>query len=181
MKKTITSILVFAISIVFLNAQQNCSKYYPMQEGSSFQYTMYDKKGKMEGVTDYTITNVNSEGGTTNATFEMKFTDKKGKQVFNTDYNISCTDGGITIDFESLFPTQMMNQYQEMGIEMDITGTDIQLPNDLNVGKKLEDANVSVAMNMSGINMNITVDQTNRIVEKKRASRPLQVLLIVMS
>jgi hypothetical protein len=140
-----------------------------MEEGSSFQYTMYDKKGKVEGVTDYTITNVNSEGGTTNATFDMKFTDKKGKQVFNTDYNISCTDGGITIDFESLFPTQMMSQYQEMGIEMDITGTDIQLPNDLNVGKKLEDANVSVAMNMSGINMNITVDQTNRLVEKKES------------
>ena len=167
MKKSLASILAFTFGIVFLNAQGNCSKYYPMEEGSSFQYTMFDKKGKTEGVTDYTITNVTNEGGTTNATFDMKFTDEKGKQVFNTDYNISCTGDGITIDFESLFPTQMMSQYQEMGIEMDITGTDIQLPNDLSVGKKLEDANVAVAMNMSGIKMNITVDQTNRMVENK--------------
>ncbi len=167
MKKSIASILAFTFGIVFLNAQETCSKYYPMEEGSSFQYTMFDKKGKTEGVTDYTITNVTNEGGTTNATFDMKFTDEKGKQVFNTDYNISCTGDGITIDFESLFPTQMMSQYQEMGIEMDITGTDIQLPNDLSVGKKLEDANVAVAMNMSGIKMNITVDQTNRMVENK--------------
>lgn len=169
MRKSIVSILAFVYGIVFLNAQENCSKYYPMEEGSSFQYTMYDKKGKTEGVTDYTITNVTTENGTTNATFDMKFTDKKGKQVFNTDYNMSCTGDGITIDFESLFPSQMMTQYQEMGLEMDITGTDIQLPNDLSVGKKLEDANVSVAMNMSGIKMNITVDQTNRMVENKES------------
>ena len=167
MKKTALSILAFTYSFVFLTAQENCSKYYPLEEGSSFQYTMYDKRDKTEGITDYNITNVTNEGGTTTATFDMKFTDKKGREVFNSDYNISCSGDGITIDFESLFPTQMMAQYQEMGLEMDITGTDIKLPNDLSVGKQLEDANVSVAMNMSGIKMNITVNQTDRIVEKK--------------
>lgn len=169
MKKAFTSILSLVFGTVLLNAQETCSKYYPMEEGSSFQYTMFDKKGKTEGVTDYTIINVTTENGTTNATFDMKFTDNKGKQVFNSDYNISCTGDGITIDFESLFPNQMMQQYEEMGLEMDISGTDIQLPNDLSVGKQLEDANVSVAMNMSGIKMNITVDQTNRSVEKKES------------
>ncbi len=165
MKKTILSILVIVFGISLLPAQENCSKYYPMKEGSSFQYTMYNKKGKTEGVTDYIISNVNNDGGTTTATFDMKFTDNKGKEAFNSDYEISCSGDGIKIDFESLFPSQMMKQYEEMGLEMDISGTDIQLPNDLSTGKELDDANVSVAMNMSGIKMNISVDQTNRKVE----------------
>lgn len=168
MKKKILTLLVLAlVTFQFTIAQDNCSKYYPMKEGSSFEYTMYNKKGKTEGVTSYTITDVNNESGTTSATFDMKFTDNKGKEVFNSDYSISCSGDGITIDFESLFPSQMMKQYEEMGLEMDITGTDIQLPNDLSVGKALEDANVSVTMNMSGMKMNVTVDQTNRKVEKK--------------
>jgi hypothetical protein len=169
MKKTALYLFVLTFGMSSLTAQDICSKYYPMEEGSSFQYTMYDKKGKTNGITDYIISNVSTDGGTTSATFDLKFTDEKGKEVFNSNYNISCTDGGITIDYQSLFPSQMMKQYEEMGLEMDISGTDIQLPNDLSVGKELEDANVSIAMSMSGIKMNITVDQFNRRVEKKES------------
>jgi hypothetical protein len=60
----------------------------------------------------------------------------------------------------------MMQQYSEMGIETDITGTDIEIPNNLSVGQELADANVSITMSMSGIKMNTTVNQTNRKVEK---------------
>ena len=166
MKKIVhlSLLLVFGIYAAF--AQESCSKYYPMFEGSTFQYTMTNKKGKTEGVTDYEIIDVNDSGGSTSATFDIKFTDEKGKEVFNTEYKISCSENGIKIDYNSLMPSQMMEQYEEMGLEMDITGTDIKLPNDLSVGATLEDANVSVAMNMSGIKMNISVDQTNRKVEK---------------
>lgn len=146
----------------FVNAQEACSKFYPMAEGSSFQYTISNKKGKVEGVTDYVIKDVNTSGGSTNATFDIKFTDEKGKEVFKTDYQISCSDNGIKIDYNSLVPSQMMAQYEDMGVEMDITGTDIEIPNDLNVGDVLKDANVSVALNMGAMKMNITVDQTNR-------------------
>ncbi|MGB5555904.1 MAG: hypothetical protein WBM83_14705 [Flavobacteriaceae bacterium] len=169
MKKITFLALAFVLGINNVSAQDSCSKYYPMVEGSSFQYTMTDKKGKIEGVTDYTITDVGAEAGGTAATFDIKFTDEKGKEIFNTEYKINCSDGGIKIDYNSLMPSQMMAQYEEMGLEMDITGTDIEIPNDLNVGEQLQDANVSVAMSMSGIKMNVTVDQTNRKVEKKES------------
>jgi len=170
MKKTFLSLITIVfVGFQCVKAQSSCSKYYPMIEGSSFQYTMTNKKGKTEGVTDYTITNVSSDGDATTATFAFKFTDEKGKEIFNSDYNISCSGDGIKIDYNSILPSEMMAQYEEMGLEMDVTGTDIEIPNDLSVGETLEDANVSVAMNMSGIKMNITVDQTNRKVEKKES------------
>jgi hypothetical protein len=166
MKKSLSLISLFLFAFNITIAQNSCSKFYPMEEGTSFQYTNYDKKGKTEGVLNYTISSVTDNGSSTTARFDMKFIDKKGKDIFNSNYNITCENGVVRVDYKSLFPSQMMQQYSEMGIEMDITGTDIEIPNDLSVGQELADANVSIAMTMSGIKMNTTVDQTNRKVEK---------------
>lgn len=46
-------------------SQINYSKYYPLEEGASFQYTLYDKKGKPERTTDYKVTKVENSGDKT--------------------------------------------------------------------------------------------------------------------
>ena len=165
-----TLILIYSLFLVSSTAlSQNCSKYYPMEEGTSFQYTMTNKKGKTEGITDYSITNVENSGGVTTATMNMKFTDEKGKEILVSDYKLSCTGDVVKIDYNSLVPAQMMKQYTDMGMEMEISGTDIELPNNLSVGQGLDDANVAMSIKMPGMNMNIKVDQLNRIVEKKES------------
>lgn len=146
-------------------AQTNCSRYYPLEKGASFQYTNYDKKGKMAGTIDYLVTDVSENGNETMASMEVSFQDDKGEEMFRSDYTFTCTGNGVKIDFESLAPNQMMQQYKDM--EMDISGTDIELPNDLSVGQQLPDANMAMKINMNGINMNISVDMINRSVEKK--------------
>ena len=152
-----------------LNAQDVCSKYYPMVDGSSFEYTNYNKKGKIDGVTNYTVSSVTSLGAATKATLELKISDKKGKEVYDLNYNFTCENNVVKVDYKSLFPAQMMQQYSEMDIEMDISGTDIELPNNLNVGEELADANVTINMNISGIKMEISVDQINRKVISKES------------
>ena len=165
-----TLILIYSLFLVSSTAlSQNCSKYYPMEEGTSFQYTMTNKKGKTEGITDYSITNVENTGGVTTASMNMKFTDEKGKEILVSDYKLSCTGDVVKIDYNSLVPAQMMKQYTDMGMEMEISGTDIELPNNLSVGQGLDDANVAIAIKMTGMNMNIKVDQLNRVVEKKES------------
>ena len=168
MKRIIISFVALSCAVIqFAHGQSKCSKYYPLEEGAAFQYTSYDKKGKADGVTDYKITKVANSNGQTTATMELKLTDKKGKEVYSSNYNFTCTGTGIKIDYKSLFPSQMMKQYEDMGLEMDITGTDIDLPNNLSVGQDLADANVAISMNMGAMKMNIKVDMTNRKVEKK--------------
>lgn len=166
--KLLCSILFLFVSAI-INGQNNCSKYYPMEEGSSFQYTMYNKKDKVEGVTDYLVSKVENNGGNTTATMEVTFTDKKGKNVFESDYNITCTGDGIKIDYQSLFPSQMQKQYEDMGMEMDISGTDIAIPNNLSSGQTLDDANVNVSMDMGAMKMNINVETYDRKVEKEES------------
>lgn len=148
-------------------AQSSCSKYYPMIDGALLQYTSYDKKGKEEGQIDYKVTNVNGSGDNITATMVMEISDQKGN-TFSSDYDITCDGNVVRIDFKSLMNEQMLSQMGEM--EMDITGTDMELPNNLSVGQELPDSNVNVKMKMSGVmNMNMDVETINRKVEKQES------------
>ena len=167
MKTNLLLVLFFLIGILSLTAQDNCSKFYPMTEGVSMEYTNYNKKGKVEGISSYKVTETNTVGNTTNATMAINLKDEKGKEIYSTDYKLSCTGNMVTLDYESLLPSDMMNQYGDMDIE--ISGNDIEIPNDLSVGQNLNDANVTMKIGMSGINMNIAVDMLNRKVEKKES------------
>lgn len=167
MKTKLLLILFFLLGIISLTAQDNCSKFYPMTEGVAMEYTNYNKKGKVEGISSYQVIETNTVGNTTNATMAINLKDEKGKEIYNTDYKLSCTGNMVTLDYESLLPSDMMKQYGDMDIE--ISGNDIEIPNDLSVGQNLNDANVTMKIGMSGINMNIAVDMLNRKVEKKES------------
>jgi hypothetical protein len=164
--KTLSLICAFFCIAYTINAQ-NCGSYYPMVEGATFEYTNYNKKGKKEGVAKYKVSEVNTSGDVTDATMSIELIDEKGKELYQTDYKFTCTDNTVSIDYESLIPSSTLQQFEDM--EMDISGTDLELPNNLSVGQELPDANVAIKISMSGINMNTTVDMINRKVEKKES------------
>ena len=129
------------------------------------EYTSLNGKGKTQGTISYTVANVVDEGSTSSATMVMKYMDDKGKEAFNSEFTYTCSGNTVTIDYESLMSNQMLEQFEDM--EMEISGTDIELPNDLEVGQVLPDANIAMKMSMSGMNMTSTVDMVNRKVEKQ--------------
>jgi hypothetical protein len=167
MNSKLFSVLLFLIGTISVTAQDNCSKFYPMNEGVSMEYTNYNKKGKVEGVSAFKVVEANNTGDTTHATMAIHMKDAKGKDAYSTSYKLTCSGNMVTLDYESLLPTEMMEQYGDMDIE--ISGNDIEIPNELTVGQNLNDANVAMKISMSGINMNMTVDMINRKVEKKES------------
>lgn len=167
MKTNLFTVFLGLIGTISISAQDNCSKFYPMTEGVSMEYTNYNKKGKVEGVSSYKVIDSDSNGSTTNATMAINLKDEKGKDIYNTNYKLSCSGNMVTLDYESLLPSEMMKQYQDMDIQ--ITGNDIEIPNELSVGQNLSDANVTMKISMSGINMSIAVDMLKRNVEKKES------------
>lgn len=172
MKKILfISVLFLAGQVLF--AQDNCSSFYPMVEGATFTYNLYNKKDKLDGSSNYKVVEVTENGGETKAALKVSFEGSKKNEKFEMDYNFTCTGEGIRIDFNSLMPNQMMQQYEDTDVEMDITGTDIELPNNLSVGQELKDANVNVAMSISGMKMNIEANTTNRkVVAKESVTTP---------
>ena len=166
-KYVFAALALFGLNQVI--AQNNCSAFYPMEKGAMYQYEHYNKKGKVEGTTSYEVVDVNTTGSETFASMKLEYQDNKGKEAFDTNYKITCTGDGVKIDFESLFPSQMRQQYENMDIQMDMSGTDIELPNTLTVGQTLKDANVTVNMDMGAMSMKINVDTTDRSVAAKES------------
>jgi hypothetical protein len=167
MKHLITSLILILFFLSNAIAQLNCSRYYPLEEGTSFQYTSTDKKGKTESTAAYVVSKVENLPTGTVAEMTVNLSDKKGKEIMQSSYNIVCSGSGIKIDFQSLMAGAMMKQYQEMDVDVALSGTDIELPNDLSIGQELADANVTMNISMAGMNMKTIVNMMNRKVEKK--------------
>ncbi|MBT8222960.1 MAG: hypothetical protein KJN96_07300 [Eudoraea sp.] len=162
--------LALALGVFAPNAfAQNCSKYYPMEEGKSMEYTSYDRKDKIEGIVTYTVSDVVNEGGKTIAKMNLEHKDKNGKVVYESDYTFSCEENVVKIDFSSMMNQQMMEAAGGGDMEMEMTGTDIELPNNLSVGQTLPDANVNMRMNMGAMSMNMAFDMVNRKVESQES------------
>ncbi len=165
MKTLLTTLITLLFVTSASVAQSNCSKYYPFKEGTTLQYTNYDKKGKESGKLNHKITNYRKSEGKEWVTMTMNTSDKKGNGIGDISYDISCDGSGISIDFKSMANMAMLKQFESM--ETEITGTNTILPNNLSVGQELPDANMNMKISMSGISMNVNTATTNRKVTGK--------------
>lgn len=160
--KTTTLISAF-FSFISVAISQDCSKYFPMDEGTKFQITTYDKNDKISGVMDYVVKEVS--GDTATMFYEMH--DEKGKMITSSEYGITCTNEGITIDFSSMMSPELLGQYKDMEVEM--SGTDLLYPNNLSVGQSLPDADVLMTVKMPPLNMKMNMMFFNRKVAGKES------------
>lgn len=160
MRTLILSLFMLVTSIVI--SQTNCSKFYPLNEGTKFQVTVTDKKDKTSAIIDYNVVNVKNVGNDKVGTINSKMTDKKGKTITDTSFDVSCNGEVVSIDFKSMMNPQTLEQFGNMDYE--ITGTNMDFPNDLSVGQTLPDSNMDMKINMGGINMNMEMAITDRKV-----------------
>ena len=171
MKKILIATIAFLGVMATTTAQTGCSKYYPFKEGTTAEITAYDKKGEKSAVIDYTIlkTTKTSEGEV--ATMKSSVKDEKGKLIAETEYNATCDGNKISIDYKSMVSPLMMDQFKDM--EYDISGTDLEIPNNLSVGQTLPDAQMIMNISMGGIKMNMELHITNRkVIGKENITTP---------
>lgn len=163
MKIKITVLICFLLVSFSSVCQNACSTYYPFNEGAKFEITSFNKKGKKESIVNYTVTKIDNNV----ATIETKISDEKGKEITTTTYEVTCDGNSISIDFKSLMNPELFKQYKDM--EMEMSGTNLEFPNSLEVGQTLKDANMNMAMNMGGMKMNMSLDMINRKVNAKES------------
>jgi hypothetical protein len=161
MKKQVF-VLLAIVSATFTGLSQDCSAFYPFEEGAMAEITTYDKRDNVAAKVTYVVSRVSQNGGAITAEMNVDMKDGDGELITQSAYDVHCNNDGIEIDFKSMFSTQMATQFSDM--ETEITGTNIVLPNDLSVGQTLPDATMEAQINMSGINMNMSVMMTDRKV-----------------
>lgn len=155
-------IIVILLFVTATTLAQDCSTFYPFTKGTVATVTTYDKKGKIMATQETTITEVGNINGNTSATASAKLKDKKGELITETNYNVTCKNSGVEIDIASMMSPGLFDQFK--GMETNITGTNVVLPNNLAVGDALPDAEMQLNIDMSGIVMNMNVAMTDRKV-----------------
>ena len=163
--KGVALLLIGALAPTWLQAQTCDSKFFALKEGVHLEYTMYSGSEKVEGTQWQDITGVESTPDGTRAEMKVGYRDKKGKDVYESEYGFICQGNMVKIDYKSLMAGPMQQQFPDA--EAEITGTDVEWPNDLSVGMELPDANMHMKVSMGGINMRMEMDITGRKVEKQ--------------
>lgn len=147
---------------------QECKGFFPFEPDTKFEMTYFDKKGKVTSISQTTITDITETDGVVEAEVNAVILDKKGEEVSNADYRIECQDDRYEINIENMVNPGLMKAAD--GMELEVSGDALVFPNDLEVGKQLEDASTDIQVKSSGMKlMTLSFDIKNRKVEAKES------------
>ena len=157
--KKVYFIVAFILMAISGNAQE-CDTYLLLKEGSSFQYTNYDKKGKPLTVGNHLAVKVTENGGTYKSDIKLDVKNVKKGDTFTMEYEVGCEDGVLSIDMSRFFDSSQLMQYQGSDFDIAIEGDMLYFPRDLVEGADLNDGNITIKVNKDGftfITMTMTV------------------------
>ena len=158
----LTIIALVTGSIAFA---QNCDSYFPMKEGARMQYETKDNKDRSVSTLEYFIKKIENTRDGQVATIQATVTEGKKKNKHTQDFRAICKGGVLSKDYESLMPSQVTENFKDLDFTMD--GKNMEWPSNLKVGETLPDAQMVMTLSMGGMNMEMSVEITNRKIEKK--------------
>ncbi len=165
-RNTLLFIALFSFS--FLAKAQNCEAYYPMSEGSVFEMTSYNAKGKETGKSRNSVIEKRVNGDELEAVVKVEYFDQKGKESMTSEYSMYCKNGQFSLDMRSMMGPDNMGTMQ--GVEVTVDASEMTFPADPQPGTTLEDAHLKVTMNTSGFSMGgIQVNITDRKIEGRES------------
>lgn len=140
-------------------SKSECSRYYPMEEGTSFEITVYDEKNIPNALMEYSIVQANDR----TSIFISEIQNPEGDIVATAEYGVTCKGNGVLIDFNSMMSAELLKQYEGKPLRM--RGINIELPNDLKIGQKLPDAEMETSFSSGTTKISMSIKMQNRKVE----------------
>ncbi|HYF69754.1 MAG TPA: hypothetical protein VD884_16530 [Ohtaekwangia sp.] len=168
--KTSALSFLFLISTLALKAQ--CNSFFPMKENVKYQYDHFDKKEKLSLRTRQWFKDVKGSGNTMNATMVQEMIDvKKDELIGTSESDWKCDDGTLHFEINNMsFAGQAQPNMGGSGMTMDVTGDQMDIPNDFEVGETLKDLTYQIKMAVNGMTMmNKSFHVKNRKVEAKES------------
>jgi uncharacterized protein DUF3108 len=159
--KKILILLVLMGSSGNLFAQ--CKEMFDFQEGTSWQWTNYNKKGKYLGKSMQKVDKYKTLNNGFEVTLTVVSSDKKGEQMPPVSMDMSCKDGVVYFDMKKFIPDEY---FKEGDVDLQVSGENLEMPTNMEVGDYLRDASVKMALTSGGSTMglNMAVDIYDRKV-----------------
>jgi hypothetical protein len=161
------TLLKLCFAFQFTNAQ-DCTPYFPMDEGTTFEITNYDKKDRVTSSATHEVLNKRElPGGGLVADVQMELFDQDGENMATSVYEIKCVDGVFYLDMQTMVNAEQMSS---MDLDATVGGDYLEFMNNLEPGMELPDATLSVSLGSGGtaiMTMNINV--TDRVVGEEES------------
>ena len=155
---TVFSLLVF----VYTGMAQECTYFYPMEEGTLIELRHYNKKAKVSGTTRQEIIDKKTSGGSVSITIKSTFFDEKGEELMTSNLTMECKDGVFTFDMDQFLNDEMLSGLGD--IEFTIEGDNLEFPAKMKPGDQLKEGTIKLIVPDMAM-MNMTTKVYNRKVE----------------
>jgi len=162
MKKTLLITVFSLLVFVYTGLAQDCTYFYPMEEGTLIELRHFDKKAKVSGTTRQEIIDKQTDGGAVAITIHNTFFDEKGKELMTSDLIMECKNGVFTFDMDHYLNDEMMSGMGD--IEFIIEGDNLEFPAKMSPGDQLRDGTIKLIVPEMAM-MNMTTKVYNRKVE----------------
>jgi len=153
-------------SVITIDTGSNAKNiFFPTKAGIALTYAQIDAKGNTEGYAVHTIKDVEGSGKNMTITYGMATLDKnrnppKGLSGELT-FKMVIKDGVLIMDINQMIPAQVREQG---ALKMEVKGTPMELPNNLQPGQSLKASEVTIAINLGVMNMNTVVKTEGKCV-----------------
>jgi hypothetical protein len=162
MKTKIMLSFVLLLTTVLTLSAQDCTFFYPMEEGTIIEMKHFDKKEKLSGITRQEI--IEKKLGSNGITLTIRNTsfDEKGKELMSSDLTMECRNGVFTFDMSNYINDEMLAGMKEMEFTME--GDNLEFPSNMKAGDMLKDGKIRLLVEDMPM-MNMTTTVYNRKVE----------------
>lgn len=164
MKLFFTSILLFLLTFQ-INAQQGCNQYFPFEHFRLMTFGSYDAKDRYESSQTWEVRELKEENGEKIAIVHLIIREADGRRMVDTEFTARCANETYFISMEA-FHLNDLSASMTDGIDIDIRGDDLSLPNELREGMTLPDARMEVAIR-GLIPINVDMHVHNRKVDSR--------------
>ena len=161
-------ILLLLLSALTIQAYSQCNNYYNFREGAEYEVSHYTEKGKMTGKSISQVLSVEESGSVFKALIRGKYFDEKGKELTSNDFEYICEDGILKMDMSQFVPEEL---YKDTGINFEMEGAYLEIPDNLEVGQSLKDGMIEGKMEMEGNPAMAAMTMTIRILNRKVDSK----------
>lgn len=135
-----------------------------LKEGSSWTTKTYNHKDKYQGKQSFEVLSVKGEANDLTATVRLTAYDDKDKESLNEEMTFKCVDGVLEMDMSQYVPSEMEESMK--GMDIDIETDNTTMPEELEVGQKLDDG--SVTMKVNGV---MPMNMKTEIIDRKVVSK----------
>lgn len=123
----------------------NNEPYYGLKKGTRIEYTIYDGKGKVQGLNTQEVMDITRTKNSVNATVTGVQTNAKGKVESSGTVSLKYSNGYI---YANLLDMAALQGLENMEIDANMSGSDMMIPSKLKPGQILPDARLTFKMKM---------------------------------